>query len=96
MNFRLPGIAIDIDGVLLKGRAVVGNSPSVLRTLLEPYSESRVNIPFVLMTNGGGILEHDKAEDVNRKLGLGSQSEGDYLKLQSDHMILCHTPLKDS
>lgn len=50
------------------------------------------------MTNGGGIPESDKAEDINRRIGLslpdlGSQEYG--LKLQGEHMILCHTPLKD-
>jgi hypothetical protein len=42
----------------------------VISALLEPYSDRRINIPFVLMTNGGGIPEPDKAEDINRRLGL--------------------------
>jgi hypothetical protein len=45
------------------------------------------------MTNGGGIPEPDKAEDINRRLGL--PYEGEALKLHGDHMILCHTPLRD-
>ncbi len=58
---------------------------------MEPYSS--VHIPLALMTNGGGIPEPDKAEDINRRLGL--PYEGEALKLHGDHMILCHTPLRD-
>lgn len=46
------------------------------------------------MTNGGGIPEPEKAIDINRKLGL--PVEGEELKLEGDHMILCHTPLRDA
>jgi len=46
------------------------------------------------MTNGGGIPEPDKAEDINKRLGLPLSPE-DGLKLHGDHMILCHTPLRD-
>ena len=45
------------------------------------------------MTNGGGIPEPDKAEDINRRLGL--PYEGEAFKLDGEHMILCHTPLRD-
>ena len=59
---------LDIDGVLLTGRKIVGNSPEVIRALLEPYQF--MQLPFVLMTNGGGIIEPHKAEDINQRLGL--------------------------
>lgn len=74
---RLPAIVIDIDGVIVKGRSVIGNSPHVIRSLLEPLNTiyKRVSIPFVLLTNGGGIPEPEKADDINRRLGLGSSSE---------------------
>jgi ribonucleotide monophosphatase NagD (HAD superfamily) len=78
----------------VKGRSVIGNSPHVVRSLLAPYSDKGVQIPFALMTNGGGIPEPEKAEDINKRLGLPLSPE-DGLKLHGDHMILCHTPLKD-
>lgn len=79
----------------MKGRSVIGNSPHVIRALLQPYSEKRVNIPFALMTNGGGLPEPEKADDINNRIGLPfSDCEAGY-KLLDDHMILCHTPLKD-
>lgn len=46
-----------------------------------------------MLTNGGGIPEGEKAEDLNKRLGL----DVDYnrSKLTGDHMFLCHTPLSD-
>jgi ribonucleotide monophosphatase NagD (HAD superfamily) len=70
---------------------VVGNSPNVIRALLEPCQTRKVNIPFALMTNGGGVIESDKARDINERIGL----TGTGIELSGDHMILCHTPLKD-
>lgn len=92
---RLPAVVIDIDGVIVKGRSIIGNSPNVIRALLEPYSEHRVNIPFVLMTNGGGLPEPAKAEDINRRLNLPKEECHGKRKLEGDHMILCHSPLRD-
>ena len=42
------------------------------------------------MTNGGGYTETDKSEDVNRRLGMTEEP-----KLNGDHIIECHTPLRD-
>lgn len=67
-------MVLDIDGVVVKGRSVIGNSPSVIRALLEPYTERRVSIPFAMMTNGGGLPEPEKAEDINKKIGLPFES----------------------
>lgn len=92
---RLPAIVLDIDGVIVKGRSVIGNSPSVIRALLEPYSERRINLPFALMTNGGGLPEPEKADDINSRIGLPAADCEGQLKLLGEHMILCHTPLKD-
>ena len=80
--------------MLVKGRSVIGNSPSVIQSLLLPYTAQNLQIPFALMTNGGGITEPEKAEDINRRLGLPFCPE-EGLKLHGDHMILCHTPLRD-
>ena len=55
-----------------------------------------MQIPFILLTNGGGIPEGEKAEDMNRRLGFDeSQNPESSLKLTADHMFLCHTPLSD-
>jgi hypothetical protein len=49
------------------------------------------------MTNGGGLPEPKKAEDINKRLGFHSDSEDlfDGQKLLEEHMLLCHTPLRD-
>jgi hypothetical protein len=46
----------------------------------------------MMLTNGGGILESKRAQVVNN-IAFGKPS-GESL-LQGDHMILCHTPLKN-
>lgn len=53
-----------------------------------------------MLTNGGGLPESEKAEEVNRKVGLpmvslDPENTNDNLKLLGEHMILCHTPLSD-
>ena len=58
---RLPAILIDNDGVVVKGSSVIGRAAQILRSLMEPYSESKVQIPFALFTNGGGLPEEEKA-----------------------------------
>ena len=61
---------VDIDGVLYKGRQVIGKAPQIIKTLREPLTEHGVCIPFTLLTNGGGNLESEKATDVNFRLGI--------------------------
>ena len=46
-------------------------------------------VPIALLTNGGGIPEDERAEVVNRILGLKGED-----KIQGEDMILCHTPFK--
>eukprot|EP00347_Sterkiella_histriomuscorum_P004113 403361703 len=96
LYFRLPAIVCDNDGVIVKGRTVIGRAPHIVKQILEPYSAQNLQIPFILLTNGGGIPEGEKAEDLNRRLGLDAlQNPEGRLKLTQDHMFLCHTPLSD-
>ena len=67
----------------------------MIRALLEPYTDLRVNLPFALMTNGGGLPEPAKADDINSRIGLPFSECASQYKLLGEHMILCHTPLKD-
>jgi len=50
-------------------------------------------LPFFLLSNGGGgISEKDSAIKVNRIMfSILDQFPG---RVQGEHMILCHTPLK--
>ncbi len=45
-----------------------------------------------MLTNGGGILEVDRAKVVNRV--MFDQNETFEPRLEGKQMILCHTPLK--
>nr|XP_011469697.1 PREDICTED: uncharacterized protein YKR070W-like isoform X3 [Fragaria vesca subsp. vesca] len=62
------GIAFDIDGVILGGRAPIGGSPQALKKL---YGDSgNLKVPFVFLTNGGGIPESRRAAELSEVLGV--------------------------
>ncbi|KAL5217497.1 hypothetical protein ABZP36_018181 [Zizania latifolia] len=62
------GIAFDIDGVILRGRSPIGGSPQAIRRL---YSEDgSLKIPFLFLTNGGGVPEHKRALELSELLGV--------------------------
>ncbi|KAJ6767914.1 HYDROLASE FAMILY PROTEIN / HAD-SUPERFAMILY PROTEIN [Salix koriyanagi] len=56
------GIAFDIDGVILRGRDPIGGSPQAVRRL---YKDSgNLNVPFLFLTNGGGVPESKRANEL--------------------------------
>ncbi|KAI3731042.1 hypothetical protein L1987_62225 [Smallanthus sonchifolius] len=62
------GIAFDIDGVILRGRSPIGDSPKALRRL---YDDSgSLKIPYLFLTNGGGIPESRRASELSQLLGV--------------------------
>ncbi|XP_015388164.1 uncharacterized protein LOC102628567 isoform X2 [Citrus sinensis] len=62
------GIAFDIDGVVLRGRVPIGGSPQALRRL---YGHSgALKVPFLFLTNGGGIPESRRASELSELLGV--------------------------
>ena len=75
------GIAIDIDGVLMKGSTVLPRAADAIKLLASN------NIPYVFITNGGGMLEETKCKTLKTKLGINS--------ITSDQILLAHTPFKD-
>ncbi len=93
VKHRLPGIAFDIDGVFYTGSQLVGNSDKVIRSILKPYHDSTVQMPFCFLTNSGGLIEEEKAEYMNYRLGLSNEESDN--KIQGKHIIQCHTPLRD-
>ena len=50
-------------------------------------------MPFALLTNGGGVPEEERAQLVNKIIGLKKESEDDRV-LQGQDMILCHSPFR--
>ena len=69
-KLRVPGILCDIDGVLYRGKRPIPRSPEALKCLLSQHTckktSQKFNFPFFLLTNGGGILENDRAKVVNK------------------------------
>ncbi|KAL1532783.1 hypothetical protein AAHA92_32752 [Salvia divinorum] len=62
------GIAFDIDGVILHGANPIGNSRRALRKF---YNHSgSLKIPFLFLTNGGGIPESRRALELSDILGV--------------------------
>lgn len=72
-------VVFDIDGVLLRGGSLINGAKQAVAKL------AHSKIPFIFVTNGGGMLESQKAADLSKKL--------DFPVLESQ-VILSHTPLK--
>lgn len=72
-------IAFDIDGVLLRGKEPVNTAKCALELL-----QSK-NIPYIMLTNGGGHTEKAHAELLSKRLGVA---------VDEDHFIQSHTPFK--
>lgn len=76
---KKPGIVFDIDGVLVKGKRIL---PETIQTfqLLES-----LKIPFIFLTNGGGIPEKQKALELSRKFNI---------TIKEEQIVLGHSPMK--
>jgi len=79
-KIRLPAIALDIDGVALRGSLIIGNSDKMVRQILAPRTELKkldngenIRLPFTFLTNGGGFVEERKAQELNDKLKLSAE-----------------------
>lgn len=78
-RIRRIGLCLDIDGVFLRGKQVLPRAPETIQ-LLNKYC-----IPYVFVTNGGGITESDKIRDLEAKLACN---------LNQSQIIMCHTPYR--
>ncbi|KAF9935898.1 hypothetical protein BGZ67_002883 [Mortierella alpina] len=72
-------IVFDIDGVLIKGKRVIPQTRRALELLHEN------NIPYIFLTNGGGVRESEKADQLSKKLGI---------QVNPDHLIVSHSPMR--
>lgn len=73
------GVVFDVDGVLLRGKQPVPGAREVLEDL------KKNDIPFAIMTNGGGYLEAKKAKQISEIVGT---------KIPEEHVCLSHTPMR--
>ncbi|PWW79907.1 HAD-superfamily hydrolase [Tuber magnatum] len=74
------GFALDIDGVLLRGPKPHPSAKKALSKLQEN------GIPFVLLTNGGGLSEAARCEELSLKLDF---------PITPSQLVQSHTPAKD-
>lgn len=73
------GVALDIDGVLLRGKQALPHARQALLRL------AAARVPFLLVTNGGGEPEPVKALAVSRALGV---------RVHPEQLVICSTPLR--
>ncbi|RDB24812.1 putative CDP-alcohol phosphatidyltransferase class-I family protein C22A12.08c [Hypsizygus marmoreus] len=75
---------LDIDGVLLHGPKVLPAAKRAL-ALLEGDNPFRTKIPYILLTNGGGVGEEERCQKLTQQLGI---------KISPSQYVQAHTILK--
>ena len=70
-------IALDIDGVLYRSGNLFSRTTEAMK-LLESSK-----IPFVFVTNGGGLTESEKSDELTHKIGI---------TVRPEQIIMAHTP----
>lgn len=73
------GVVFDVDGVLLRGKQPIPGAREVLQEL------RAADIPFAIMTNGGGYLETKKAAQISQILGVD---------VSPQLVCVSHTPMR--
>ncbi|KAJ2379111.1 hypothetical protein IW150_000376 [Coemansia sp. RSA 2607] len=77
-------VAFDIDGVLVKGKQALDAGRRAL-SILSGNNKHHKRIPFVLLTNGGGVSEAAKAADISQRLGV---------PIHASQIVLAHSPMQ--
>lgn len=76
------GFVFDIDGVLLKGKERIKEATDVIKHL------QAKKVPFILLTNGGGMKEKKRIDFINMTLQLEDSP------IHEDQLVQAHTPMK--
>ena len=71
-------------GVLIRGGLVLPPTKMALRKL-QGENDRGEKVPFILLTNGGGVDEKTKAEQLSHKFDI---------ELSPSQIVLAHTPMK--
>lgn len=69
----------DIDGVLVRGSKAIPQAKPALDLL------NQHKVPYILLTNGGGVTEQDRVEFLSSKIGV---------ELSPLQIVQSHTPMK--
>ncbi|KAJ1994735.1 hypothetical protein H4R33_000158 [Dimargaris cristalligena] len=77
-------VAFDIDGVLTKGKRAI---PSAIVAMKKMNGANRwgKKLPYILLTNGGGVTEAEKAHEISAELGVN---------ISPNQVVLSHSPMK--
>lgn len=78
--------AFDIDGVLKQGHNVLPEAKRTMKLLTGEDGRLPKPIPFLLITNGGGVLDHERLSFLSSELGV---------QLTPDQLVQSHTPMRD-
>ena len=97
-KFKVPAIVLDIDGVIKLGPNSIKGAKEALKILKTPlsllypsiFTNIGAHLPFVFLSNGGGILEKSKAKELNQILNLEKKE-----LITENELILCNTPFKE-
>ena len=73
------GVVFDIDGVIIRGPRVLPGAVAAIEMLLD------ADVPFGFCTNGGGMTEEAKAEELSGWLGV---------RVLPEQVVLAHTPMR--
>ena len=74
------GVVLDIDGVFLKGKKVIPGTSEALQIL------DQRQVPYVFVTNGGGVTEAAKAKQLSQLLNSD---------IREDAVLLSHSPFRE-
>ena len=80
VRYASSAVVFDVDGVLIRGAETVESAPSVLQGLRDR------DVPFMLMTNGGGYHESTRAKKLTERFGV---------PIDDDQIIQSHTPMRE-
>jgi HAD superfamily hydrolase (TIGR01456 family) len=81
---RLPFVALDIDGVLIRGGKPIPDAKHALEILMGKNRFGRP-YPFILLTNGGGVMEETKAKQMSSMFNL---------EIRPEQVVLAHSPMR--
>ncbi|KAJ3787292.1 HAD-like domain-containing protein [Lentinula aff. detonsa] len=79
------GFAFDIDGVLMGGHKPLPKARNALK-ILNGDNPLNAKIPYILLTNGGGQTEYERAQILSSRLDT---------RISPSQIIQAHTVLKD-
>lgn len=76
----VPGVVLDIDGVVIQGKKVLEEGRRAVKKLVDAKQ-----VPFLFLTNGGGVTERKKSIQLSEWLNT---------PIRESQVVLSHSPLR--